>query len=155
MLSKGIFRYDRYKLPDYLSTYWPRLNTFDNGWIDWSIDPHELIRFINAFDEPYIGACSFINRSNLGRLHIKSAQLHGGEVINHSFMSGIVIRHDTNWIVVSTSSKYSLLIEKVLNASGKNILKQIKVGDRFYTPSNVLESAKKFRAFFNSKGLKK
>ncbi len=149
-----ILKKDRFKLcvqQNYLSSYLPRLSSEKNGWIDWSMDPHELIRFINAFDEPYIGACSFINRSNLGRLHIKSAQLHGGEVINHSFMSGIVIRHDTNWIVVSTSSKYSLLIEKVLNARGKNILNQIKVGDRFYTPSNVLENAKKYRAFFNSK----
>ena len=153
-----ILKKDRFKLyaqQNYLSSYLPRLSSEKNGWIDWSMDPHELIRFINAFDEPYIGASSFINRSNLGRLHIKSAQLHGGEVINHSFMSGIVIRHDTNWIVVSTSSKYSLLIEKVLSASGKNILDQIKEGDRFYTPSNVLESAKKFRASFNSKGLKK
>ena len=141
--------------PDYLSSYLPRISTDKNGWIDWSMDPYELIRFINAFDEPYVGASTFINRTNLGRLHIKSAQLHGGEIISHSFMSGIVIRHDTDWIVVSTSSKYSLLIEKVLNTKGKNILDQIKQGDRFYTPINILENAKKFRAFFDSKGLKK
>ena len=40
--------------PEYFSSYLPRLSTDKNGWIDWSLDPHELIRFINAFDEPYV-----------------------------------------------------------------------------------------------------
>tara|TARA_B110000211_G_scaffold228514_1_gene284865 strand:+ start:22468 stop:23493 length:1026 start_codon:yes stop_codon:yes gene_type:complete len=141
--------------PDYLSSYLPRLSTEENGWINWSMNPNELIRFINAFDDPYIGASTYLNRKDLGRLHIKSAQLHGGEIINHSFMTGIVIRHDNDWIVVSTSSKYSLIIEKVLNAKGENIISKIKQGDRFYTPINILENAKNYRAFFDAKGLKK
>ena len=50
--NKGIGRYN------------PRINTIENGWIDWNMDPHDLINFINAFDEPYEGAStnnSFIN----------------------------------------------------------------------------------------------
>ena len=49
-------------------------------------------------------------------------------------MSGIVSRHDNDWIVVSTKSKHMLLVEEVLNRNGKNILNKIKVGDRFFTP---------------------
>ena len=140
--------------PEYLSSYLPRLSTDDNGWIDWSLSPREILRFINAFDEPYAGASTFINRKGFGRLRIKSAQLHGGEVINHSFMSGIVIRHDHKWIVVALS-KYSLIIEKVIDEKKNNILEKIKLGDRFYTPNLEIYNSKKFRAFFNSKGIKK
>ena len=140
---------------DYLSSYLPRLSTQDNGWIDWSLNPHELIRFINAFDDPYKGASSLINRKNLGRLHLKSAQLHGGEIVNHNFMSGIVTRHDNEWIIIALNSKYSLIVEKIFNESGENIIKKIKEGDRFYTSLEYLENAKKFRAFFDSKGIKK
>ena len=108
--------------PEYFSSYLPRLSTDKNGWIDWSLDPHELIRFINAFDEPYVGASSLINREGFGRLYIKSAQLHGGEIVNHDFMSGIVTRHDKDWIIVATTSKYSIIIEKIINEEGENVL---------------------------------
>ena len=105
--------------PEYLSSYLPRLSTKDNGWIDWSLPPREILRFIYAFDEPYAGASTFINRKGFGRLRIKTAQLHGGEIINHSFMAGIVIRHDHKWIVVALSSNYSLIIEKVIDEKKK------------------------------------
>ena len=140
--------------PDYLSSYLPRLSTEINGWIDWSMDPYELVKFINAFDSPYVGASTYSNRKNLGRLHIKSAQLHGGEITNHVFMAGIVIRHDVDWIVVSISSGYSLIIEEVLNSKGENIISKIKTGDRFYTPTNILDEAKLTRVFFDAKGKK-
>ena len=71
--------------PEYFS-FLPRLSTDKNGWIDWSLDPNELIRFINAFDEPYVGASSLINREGF-KDYIKSAQLHGGEIVNQDFMS--------------------------------------------------------------------
>jgi hypothetical protein len=70
-------------------------------------------------------------------------------------MSGIVIRHDVDWIVVSTSSRYSLIIEKVLNSKGENIISKIKQGDRFHTPINILDKAKSTRVFFDPKGQKK
>ena len=70
-------------------------------------------------------------------------------------MSGIVSRHDKNWLVVSTKSKHMLLIEEVLDEKGNNIIKDIKVGDRFYTPQEELEKSKKKRTIYNSKGLKK
>ena len=118
------------------------------------IKSHELIRFINAFDDPYKGASSLINRKTL-KIAFKSAQLHGGEIVNHNFMSGIVTRHDNEWIIIALNSKYSLIVEKIINESGENIIKKIKEGDRFYTSLEYLENAKKFRAFFDSKGIKK
>ena len=58
-------------------------------------------------------------------------------------MTGIVSRHDKNWILVSTSGKHMLIVEKVINSKGKNIINQIK-GDRFIThPKYIFNSLKK------------
>ena len=139
---------------NYLGRYNPRLNTKVNGFIDWSFNSYDLINFINAFDEHYTGATTYLNNGNFGKLFLKKCHLHGGDTSNHPFMAGIVTRHDTKWIVVSTSGKHMLLIEEILDAKGKNILSLIKPGDRFFTPSNVLDDAKKNRVIYTSRGKK-
>ena len=139
---------------DYLGRYNPRLNTETDGLINWDVDSYDLYNFINAFDEPYKGASTFLNNGNFGKLYLKKAHLHGGDSSNHPYMSGIVSRHDKNWIVVSTKSKHMILIEEVLDKKGNNIISKIKVGDRFYTPYEELEKSKKKRTIFDSKGLK-
>lgn len=136
----------------YLVTYYPRLDTESNGLIDWRLNSHDLINFINAFDDPYKGSSTFINNKRFGKLFIKKAQLHGGEILNHPYMAGIVLRHDKDWIVVSTNSKYKLLIEEVLDNNDKNILSEIKVGDRFYVPDDKLFKSKFYRPRFGTKG---
>ena len=138
---------------NYLGRYNPRLNTDINGLIDWSINPYDLINFINAFDEPFQGASTYLNRGDYGKLFLKNCQLHGGDSSNHPFMTGIVTRHDINWIVVSTTGKHMLLIEKVFDSKGKNILSMIKLGDRFFTPLNELANAKSNRVKYSSKGI--
>ena len=140
---------------NYLGRYNPRLNTEIDGLINWDLDSYDLFNFINAFDEPYKGASTFLNNGNFGKLNLKKIHLHGGDSSNHPYMSGIVSRHDKNWIVVSTKSKHMLLIEEVLDKRGNNVIKDIKVGDRFYTPYKELEKSKITKTIFNSKGLKK
>lgn len=137
----------------YLGRYNPRLNTEIDGLINWDMDSYDLYNFINAFDDPYKGASTFLNNNDLGKLYIKKAHLHAGDSSNHSYMTGIVSRHDGEWIVVSTKSKYMLLIEEILNSKGENVIKKIKVGDRFYTPLVELEKSRKKRSFFGTKGL--
>ena len=138
----------------YLGRYNPRLDTDTHGLIDWNMNSYELINFINAFDEPYKGASTYLNNKNFGKLHLKKVQLHGGDSSNHPFMTGIVVRHDDKWLVVSTKSKHMLLIEEILNSSGDSLLNRIKVGDRFYTPAKELNQAKQNRVRFDSKGKK-
>ena len=128
---------------NYLGRYNPRLNTEIDGLINWDMNSYDLINFINAFEEPYKGASTYLNNGNFGKLYLKKTQLHGGDSSNHPYMSGIVSRHDKNWLVVSTKSKHMLLIEEVLDEKGNNIIKDIKVGDRFYTPQEELEKSKK------------
>ena len=69
-------------------------------------------------------------------------------------MSSLVSRHDNDWIVVSTLSKNMLLIEKVLDEKGNNIINQIRLGDRFYTSQIELGNSKKIRTVFTPKDLK-
>jgi len=140
---------------EYLGRYNPRLHTAKNGLIDWSINSYDLINFINTFDEPYPGASTYLNDGNHGKLYLKGCQLHGGDSSNHPFMAGTVTRHDNNWIVVSTSGKHMLLIEKVLNTKGKNILSEIKTGSKFFTPNNELQESKSARIIYSSTGIKK
>ncbi|MAU58225.1 MAG: hypothetical protein CMC33_01015 [Flavobacteriaceae bacterium] len=139
---------------NYVGRYNPRLSTIDNGYINWQYNPYELINFINAFDNPYPGAITFLNRGDFGRLHIKSVQLHGGDSSNHPFMAGIVSRHDKDWIVVSTSGKHSLLIQEVINEKGENILNEISPGDRFFTPNEYLEKAVSDKIIYTALGKK-
>ena len=69
----------------------------------------------------------------MSRVYIKKVQLHGGEVQNHPFMSGLIFRHEKKWIVVSSPDQNSIIIEKVLDKDGNNIIHDLKEGDRFYT----------------------
>jgi len=153
-----LYKGDKFKLtsqPDGIGRYNPRLNTLDNGWVDWNLNSHDLINFINAFDNPYAGASTFINNKKFGRLFIKKAQLHAGDSSNHPFMQGIISRHDGDWIIVSTKGKHMLIIEEVLDKNSKNIISKLKVGDRFFTPINTLKKAKSKRVFYSSKGKSK
>lgn len=132
--------------------YNPRLNTVKNGFINWQMNSYDLYNFINAFDEPYEGASTYLNNGKFGKLRIKSVHLHGGDSSNHPFMSGLVNRHDKDWIVVGTTGKHMLLIEKVCDGNNKNIISKIKPGDRFFTPITKLDNAIKIRVKVNSKG---
>ena len=138
----------------YLGRYNPRLNTEIDGLINWDMDSYDLFNFINAFDEPFKGASTYLNNKNYGKLYLRKVHLHGGDTSNHPFMSGIISRHDKNWIVVSTKSKHMLLIEEVLDSKGKNIINNLKVGDRFFTPYKELENSKINKTSYNAKGLK-
>ena len=59
--------------------------------------------------------------------------MHAGESSNHPFMTGLISRHDRKWLVVSTTDKNMLLIENVIDKNSKNIIKDLRVGNRFYT----------------------
>ena len=141
-------KYSLYKQQSSLRRYNPRLNTKKNGWINWNDSSNELIRLINSFDSPYNGASTYLNKK---RVFIKKAQLHGGEINNHPFMTGIVFRKNENWIVVSTIDENSIIIEEVLDLNGKNMIIKIKEGDRFYTTHTKFVSSRSLRVKYKAK----
>ena len=135
--------------PRYIGSYNARLNTSINGWIDWSYKSLDLLNFINAFGTPYKGASTMINKK---RVFIKGVQLQGCDQVNHPFANGMIIRHDKEWIVISISDHHNLIIEKIIDEKGKNIIEKLKEGDRFFTPSKFLDAAKSERVFYSAKG---
>ena len=137
----------------YIGSYYPRLFSKESGVIDWNLKPHQIYYFINSFDDPFSGAITRINRFDNKKFYIKKVQIHGGEASNHPYAKGIVLRKNKNWIIVSLDHEYSLIIENILNSKGKNIIADIRAGDRlFTTPSDISKSFSK-RFYFNSAGL--
>ena len=124
------------KQSEYFSSYWPRLNTSENGWIDWSENIISLERFICAFDQPYEGCKTFLNGN---KVFVKSVMSDFGDQSFHKFQSGIIYRKSSSWLMVAVDGG-SLIVQEVLDESGRNIAQDIRVGDRFVTPSSYLEA---------------
>jgi len=132
----------------YLGSYMPRLSTLNNGYIDWSLNSDQLIRFIDAFDDHYPGALTLLNGT---LVHLKNVQRHGGEITGHPFMRGLVIRNEKDWIVIRTSDEFCLIVENVHTSDGVNIVSKVRVGDRLFTPPEMLNSSLGYRAKFGPK----
>lgn len=135
--------------PEYLSSYFPRLSTDDNGWIDWSYKINDLFNFICAFDEPFDGASTYYKNQIV---KIKNVNLTKSDQPFHPFQYGLIYRKTEKFALVACKEG-SLIVSKIFNTKGKNIFNNLKVGDRFFTPLIKLDSAKK-RFYFNSKGKK-
>lgn len=141
-LSSGV-TFELGTQPDYLSHYLPRLDSAVNASINWSWEADAICRFILAFDDPYPGAMTKLNDQIV---HVKDTQLHCGEVPSHPFEKGLVIRHEGDWIVVAAGGQSSLVVETVLDGEGRDCLAQVKVGDRFHTPVDMLDESFAVRA---------
>lgn len=139
------------RLEENISSYFPRLYTLKHGFINWSWDTDEIETFICAFDDPYAGASTFFNKN---RVFLKKCYAEYKEGIFHPFMSGIVYRI-SNGSVFIASKDGALVAGSVLDEQGNNIVKKLKVGQRFYTPHKYLEEAMLFNAEYDTEGLMK
>jgi len=135
------------KQQEYFSTYWPRLDTSIDGWIDWQENPNSLERFICAFDEPYEGAKTLWNDK---KVYIKEVCVDYSDPSFHEFQSGIIFRKNSEWVSVCTTIG-TLIVQSVRDADGKNLLPYLNVGDRFYTPLELLADRVK-RKFYTPRG---
>lgn len=147
--KKGEVCLSQLSQPEYLSTYWPRLNTLVHGVVDWSMPVAELERFIRAFDEPYQGASSFLEGN---RVHFKSVQLNLQDGVFHPFQAGLIYRKGPSWICVACNGG-ALVLEKVTDGEGNSILEKLKIGDRFATPVEMIEASKS-RVIYSATGMK-
>jgi methionyl-tRNA formyltransferase len=136
--------------PEYLSTYWPRLDTASHGWIDWRWEAPFIERFICAFDEPYPGAQTTWN----GRtVHLKRAFVSHEDQAFHPFQAGLVYRTTQRWLCIAATGG-SVVVEDLRDESGADVLAQVRAGDALTTPAKRLESLSK-RVQFDALGLKR
>jgi len=89
--------------PEYLSMYWPRLNSDIHGYIDWSNDIDDIERFICAFDDPYKGAITYFNNNKVRVKKVFSMRTDGNF---HPFQSGIIYRILDGVVMVAANSGY-------------------------------------------------
>ena len=136
--------------PEYLSTYWPRLNTAKHGWIDWSLPADQLDRFICAFDDPFPGAQTMWNGKTV---HLKKCQTNNNDGIFHPFQNGLVYRNNQRWLNIAAQGG-NLIVESITDDSGRDLISEIAVGERLSTPGKNLEKALE-RVVYTPTGLKK
>ena len=139
------------RLEENISSYFPRLYTLKHGFINWSWDTDDIEAFICAFDEPYAGASTFLNEK---RVFLKRCQTEYGEGRFPPFMSGLVYRIFNESVFIATKDG-ALIVRSVMDEKGNNIVKELKVGQRFYTPHKYLEEAMLFNAEYDTEGLMK
>lgn len=132
------------------STYFPRLSTRHQGCINWQWSAQEIERFICAFDEPYEGASTFFDGT---RVFLKGASVQYEEGTFHPAMSGLIYRKYGSKVYVAVRDG-SIVIDSVADENGSCIFDHIRTGERFFTPSNVLDAAYTFKAVYDARGLK-
>ena len=127
------------KLNNSYSIYFPRLKTLKNGFIDWNLEGEEIFRFINAFDDPYRGASTFLGKK---RIFLKNCYFKKKKGI-HSFASGIIINKYKKFIYIAVKNGI-IKTNNITDDKGKFLFEGIMVGDRFVTFKKNLENSKYF-----------
>jgi methionyl-tRNA formyltransferase len=131
------------------SSFYPSLHTKTHGLINWSWTGENIYNFINAFSDPYPGASTFVNGK---KVFLKDVELIPEQEKYHPFTSGIVVRQNEQGLFVATVGNL-LLLKKVFDEEGKDLVSKIQLGDRLHTPSFALDEALGFKAVYRAKGL--
>ena len=124
-----------------LKKFWPSLDTELNGYIDWNWRLSDIEQFVCAFDDPYGGASTFLNGNKVRVKHCETTMSDGGF---HPFQKGVVYRIDCDRVFVATEDG-GLIFGSIIRDNGKDIVAEVKLGDRFLTPDRYLEEGKKIR----------
>ena len=110
------------------SILFPRLISSKNSFIDWSNSADEIVRFINAFSEPYPGAISFFGKK---KIFLKNAKLIKKNNF-HSYTAGLIVNKIGNSIIIAAKTGI-ISIKDIKNEKNENLIKKIKVGSRLNT----------------------
>lgn len=129
-----------------VATYFPRLSTEDQAFIDWSWPGDAVERFLLAFSTPYAGAKTFLRGAEV---RILDARFQPGTQPGHPFLNGLVIRvHDGRLCVVVEGGCLDILLADTVG------MDKVQAGDRLATPRDLLENALALRPVYAPTGLK-
>ena len=124
------------------ATYFPRLSTVENGWIDFSWTAVLIERFIRAFSDPHEGA-SF--RHGEGMFRVRRADVRVSETAFHPFSAGLITNKSPGVIEVVTSDGI-LSMSDLRLADGKPAADSLfKIGGRCYSTAADLLSSRVYR----------
>lgn len=129
------FQFNLIHVNENYSTYFPRLNTLKNAYIDWRWSSEEIKRFIDAFDKPYPGAGTMIEEK---LVRIRGVQLIKTDGFFHPFQVGLIYRIVDDKLFVA-SKEGTLIISEVKNEKNNLINSELECGMRFHTPQNLIE----------------
>ncbi len=128
------------------ATYFPRLHTPSQAYLDWSWTGDALERFIRAFSHPYSGAMTQLAGETV---HILDASFDPKEAFPHPFFHGLVYRiHDNAIRVAVADGALSIRVSDI------QAPRPVQPGDRFCTPAHLLEHALAVRPFYTPTGLR-
>jgi methionyl-tRNA formyltransferase len=130
-----------------LATYFPRLHTPTQAFIDWTWRGSEIELFIRSFSYPYSGARTTFGEHGVA---ILDAFFVEEPTLNHPFLRGMVYRADQSDLFVAVDGGGLRLPRAHFRCEGAP-----KEGDRFVTPARVLAEARGFRPSYTPVGLKK
>jgi methionyl-tRNA formyltransferase len=136
--------FERMAQAEHLSLYYPRISSDIHAWIDWSWDIDEIATFVEAFDRPYPGAKTFARGKQVNLRTVGIATRRA----NHPFLAGLITRIEDSTLCVAV--KGGTLTFADVTSKGESI--KISVGDRFVTPSAMLERARATRVQFLPSG---
>lgn len=119
-----------------IATYWPRLSTSAQGWINWNWPALDIKSFCSAFGDPYEGAKSFFGKT-LIYVHKLEIVKEKGQLF-HPFQIGLIFRKGKNESLYVAHPDGIIHVKKW---STKKDMKTPKIGDRLFTPNKYLEKS--------------
>ena len=132
ILKNKIFNIKKIALSNSKSSYWPKLDTKRNAWINWQWSSEEIVNFINAFSKPYSGAKTLCNNRII---KLKSAKISKSNLNFHPFQYGLIYKIIDKKIFVA--SKNGGIILHIKDFSNDKKL----IGKRLKTNLNLLEQS--------------
>ena len=135
------------------STYFPRLHTANNGYVNWQWSASALERFFNAFDDPYPGVTSYLlGGRSVAKVRLKGCTLYQQDGLFHPFQAGLVYRKSQEKLWIATVD-YAITVNSIASEDGRDLLAIVKPGYRLHTPREDLDRAISFRAVYTPTGL--
>jgi len=124
------------------ATYFPMFFTPENGLIDFSWAPREVVQFVDAIGAPYPGG-----RFNYGdrRFFAGRCDLVNEDAGAHPFMKGLIVNSMLDGITV-VAAKGHVKLYDIRTESGDAVeLGSFRIGDRVYNSPDDLHNAMRYR----------
>ncbi len=87
------------KVPADDPLFYPRLNTIEQGWVDWSWPVEHVHRFIQAFKPPHRGARTHVDGIEV----ILTESDVAGVCSTHPFHAGLIVEREQDGVVIVSS----------------------------------------------------